>query len=140
MNTYTVSILGVIFGALVPMIVGMLWYSPILFGKKWMALVGMTDADMVTAKGSAKKAYLLSFIGALIMSYVLSLFLANLFIISIGQALYVGFFAWLGFIVPSMAGEYVYTVRPRPWSLYILHIGYQLVSALLMVAVLYFFR
>lgn len=52
--------------ALIPMIIGFIWYNPAVFGKAWMAASGMTDEKV-------KSGNMPVIFG---LSYVLSLFLA----------------------------------------------------------------
>ena len=52
--------------ALVPMLVGMLWYSKMAFGTSWMNINGFTDEDL-------KKGNMLVIMG---LSYVFSFFVA----------------------------------------------------------------
>jgi len=52
--------------ALIPMVIGFVWYSPKLFGNAWMRMVGKTEEEL--AKGNMVK--------ILGLSYLLSLFLA----------------------------------------------------------------
>lgn len=52
--------------ALIPMVIGFIWYHPKVFGKAWMAASGMTDEKMK----SGKMALIFG------LSYLLSLFVA----------------------------------------------------------------
>ncbi|MBX4197941.1 DUF1761 domain-containing protein [Candidatus Parcubacteria bacterium] len=139
MLTYSVSVWGVIIAAFVAMVIGMIWYSPFAFGKKWMALVGMTPDMMAGAKSGARTAYSISAVVSLIMMYVLGLFISNMFTPTLGEAIRVGFLAWLGFAATSMSAEYLYSVKQKPWSLYVINAGYQLAIMLAGSIILYFF-
>src|SRR5207245_630869 len=66
-----VNWIAILVMALVPMMVGFLWYSPILFAKKWMAALGIKESEMAGMKKEAPKAYAVSFIGALLTSFIL---------------------------------------------------------------------
>ncbi|MBE0642305.1 MAG: DUF1761 domain-containing protein [Bacteroidales bacterium] len=46
MNFQEVNILAVLIAALVSWAIGALWYSPLLFGKKWQHELGMTEESM----------------------------------------------------------------------------------------------
>ncbi len=37
---------GIIAGTIVAMVLGMIWYGPGVFGKKWMKAVGLTEEQM----------------------------------------------------------------------------------------------
>ena len=45
-----VNIVNVVIAAIVSFVVGMVWFSPALFGKKWIKLMKFTDAQMKAAK------------------------------------------------------------------------------------------
>lgn len=60
------NIFAVLVAALFPTVIGALWYSPILFGKAWMAASGMTE----------EKAKKTNMVVVMLVSLVLSFFLA----------------------------------------------------------------
>ena len=128
-----INILAVVVGAIINMVIGMLWYGP-LFGKQWMALMGFRKEDMGKMKASAMKAYVGAFVGALIMAYVLAHF------VKVGQAgttmdgAQIAFWAWLGFVATVGLGGVLW--EKRSWSLYCFNMAYQLVSLLVMGAIL----
>ena len=145
MYAFHIHLIGILLAAIASMILGMVWYSPVLFGVPWMKYVGMTPEVMNEAKKdpAIKKrinlGYLGTFIFALLAAYILGLFLKNMFVPSIVDAIRIGFFAWLGFVAPSMSGEYLFNTKPKPWHLYAINAGYWFVSLLLMSAILFFF-
>ncbi len=137
MYTLYVNLFAVILAAIASMGLGMLWYSSVLFGKKWMVLVGMTPEMMSSAKSSAKRAYMVSTVASLVMAYILGVFMNNLLVPNLGQALFVGFMAWLGFVATTMINEYLFSVQKKSWTLYLINVGYQLVSLLIGSAIIY---
>ena len=103
MNIY-VNPLAVIVTALIPMALGFLWYSPTSpTGRKWMKLVEMPADHMNNseAKKRATRGYIGSFIGSIVMSYILALFVSNLSVTNFLQGTAVGFLIWLGFMATS---------------------------------------
>jgi len=56
--------------ALIPMVVGFIWYHGKVFGTAWMHLVGKTEAEL--AKGNMVKILGLSYILSLILAFALS--------------------------------------------------------------------
>jgi hypothetical protein len=127
---------AIVISIVVSVVLGFLWYGP-LFGKKWMALNGMTMPDPKPGFSTMIKPMLISFVGAFFMSYVLSI------AISIGQtlgqtgiacALAIAVTNWLGFIVPihfNSAGW-----EGKPWTLFFINTGYWLVYLLVIAAVI----
>ena len=45
MHFYDLNLLAVLVAAISTMVVGFLWYSPIMFAKPWMALMGYDPND-----------------------------------------------------------------------------------------------
>lgn len=129
-----VNYLAVLIAAVASMAVGFVWYGPVLFGKAWMKLMGHTKEAMEKAKKEMGKTYTISFVGALVMAYVLTHVVAQ------GQAFYgtdpvmtglmAGFWSWLGFVAPVQMTEVLF--GSKKWNLYFINTGYQLVSLLVM--------
>jgi hypothetical protein len=66
---YQVRPLGVLLAAVATFAVGMLWYSPLVFGKAWMRLNGYTPERMVEMRRKVGRAYLVSFIAYLVLAF-----------------------------------------------------------------------
>lgn len=64
---YELNWLGIVLGALVPMVLGFIWYHPKVFGKAWMKSLKFTDEDMKT--GNMPVIFGLVFVMALTLSY-----------------------------------------------------------------------
>jgi len=56
--------------ALVPLIIGSIWYSPAVFGKTWMRVAGVTEEQ--TKSGSMIKIFGLTYLFGLFAAYLLS--------------------------------------------------------------------
>ncbi len=130
-----INYLAVIVAAVANMVLGFLWYGP-LFGKQWMALMGMTKEkmDAEKAKGGMWKVYLLAFIGSLVMAFILDhaiIFAGSYLGVSGWSAgLQGGFWNWLGFIAPVTLGSVLW--EGKSWKLWFLMNGYYLLSFLIM--------
>lgn len=108
--------------AVILWILGATWYSPALFSKPWMALVGHE-------KGNPKAAVagmIVSFIGNLILSLVLAHFVEWSGADSFGWGALIGFISWMGFIAAPLAGQSIF--EGRPFKLYAINVGYWLVG------------
>ncbi|OHA24353.1 MAG: hypothetical protein A3B11_02235 [Candidatus Taylorbacteria bacterium RIFCSPLOWO2_01_FULL_44_26] len=107
-NIWSIIVAGVVsFG------IGALWYSPVLFGKEWLALtkVGQSDIDITKTQGMWKS-YLTHFIFGLISFGVLA-FLATA--TGVGRAedgAFLGLIAWLGFSLPGNISELLWKKAP----------------------------
>ena len=69
MENFSMSWLAIIVSALVPLIVGSIWYHPKVFGTAWMHATGITEVKI--KKSSPVKSYII----ALVLSAVLSFYL-----------------------------------------------------------------
>lgn len=133
-----INYLAVLVAAVASMVVGFLWYGPI-FGKKWMALSGITRTDIDKSKDKGMgKSYLLAFIGALLTAYTLYyfIFFANTYFDKWGAmaGMASGFWAWLGFVVPLTLGSVLW--EGKSWKLWTLNNSYHLINLLLFGAIL----
>lgn len=127
-------------GAVANMIVGFLWYGP-LFGKPWSKLMGwgeMTPEKMVEIQKKARPAYIATFIGALLMSYVMAhaVIFGSTYTGTFGVigGMTAAFWYWLGIVVPVTMGTVFWD--GKPWKLWFINAGYYLVVMLIMGAVL----
>jgi hypothetical protein len=139
---YHIDIIGIVIAAVAYMIIGGLWYSPYLFGKRWMTLVGwpenMSPEEKAAKKKSANRAMGFNFVAALVMAFALERIIYNVALVTFSQNLTLAFLLWLGFTAATNITEYLYTVKPRPWELFFINQGLMLVATLLMAVILYF--
>ena len=68
-----VNIFAVLAAAISAFVLGGLWYSPVLFGKRWQALAGLSDEDLKAANPAVK--FGISFVLALVAALVFAVFL-----------------------------------------------------------------
>lgn len=126
-----VNYLAVLVAAIASYVIAFVWYG-VVFKKQWAQLTGISDMK------PAPLQMILPLLGSLMMSYVLdhSIAFGNAYVNTSGVSggLMGGFFNWLGFIVPLTLMGVVY--EKRPWKLWVLDIGFWLVSLLVMGAIL----
>ena len=108
----SVNLLAVIVAALAYYAGGALWYSPVLFGKPWMALVGLTEEKIVSAKKDAWKSYITSLAAALLISYGIARLEMYLNVLTFVGGLHVGFWSWLCFVLTTAATNGSFAGRP----------------------------
>ena len=75
MEKFYINHLAVFVCALLSLVVGALWYSPVLFFKAWQQETGLSDEQV--AKANPLKTYSLTFLLAWIISYNLAFFLGD---------------------------------------------------------------
>jgi hypothetical protein len=116
---------------LVKIVVGALWYSPVLFLRSWQRFTGVSDETM---RGGMAKGMATWILGALLMTFVLShaVYYAGAHGMAAGAA--VGFFNWLGFILVVQLDDWA--AAKRPFGLLAINAGANLVSLLIMGAIL----
>ena len=93
--------LAILLAAVASFVISAIWYSPALFGNAWMKSIGMSMKDMSKMGMSGSKmakSYVIMFVAALLMSFVLSVLIHLLGASSVQSALEVGLFVWLGFV------------------------------------------
>jgi hypothetical protein len=134
-NLARVNLWAVILAGISYLILGMLWYSPLLFGNKWIKLKGFTDEDFKTNK-PMWMITLLSFLSAAVASLVISLILGpnpnGPFGAIIGACIAVFFI--------SMSKLTSVLFENQPVRLYLLHAGFDVVAFMLMGAIIGYWR
>jgi hypothetical protein len=123
----SVNYLAVLVAAIVNYIIATIWYAAI-FRKTWQKLTGIADMQPSPVN------IILTFIGSLVLSYVLyhSIAFGNAYFKMSGIAggLMGGFFGWLGYIAPVTLTTKLY--EKKPWGLWLLDNAFWLISLLIM--------
>src|SRR5690349_398970 len=97
MSTSTgVNVLAVVVSAVVIFMLGGLWYSPVLFAKRWVALQGKSMDDM-RAMGAKPVMYVEVFICGLVTAWVLAVVIAHYGATTLAGGALVGALCWVGF-------------------------------------------
>jgi hypothetical protein len=133
-----VNYLAVLLAGVASMVVGFLWYGPMLFAKPWMKLMGHTKESIEKEKVNMGKTYGTSFVLALVTAYVLSHTMSlsqNFYNYSaVTAGLSSAFWMWLGFIMPVQATDVLF--GSKKFKLFLINTGFQLASVLVMGVVL----
>ncbi|MBS3080042.1 DUF1761 domain-containing protein [Candidatus Pacearchaeota archaeon] len=130
----SINYLAVLVAAIISMILGALWYSPLLFGNAWMKSAGLTKEFMEKHKKGMSWRYLFAFLGSLLMAYVLAHFVdytgSTTFLLGMTN----GFWIWLGFFVPVLLGSILW--EGKKLVFYFINITYHFISLLIMGGIL----
>jgi len=118
---------AVLVSALIQWILGAVWYSPALFAKPWMAMLGITPDP--SKRKSMVFGMIASFIGSLILSFVLLHTILWSGVSTWGSGAFIGFINWLGFIAAPNFAQGIY--EQRPVKLFLINSGYWLVGMLI---------
>jgi Protein of unknown function (DUF1761) len=129
-----VNYLAVLVAAIVIFGLGGLWYSPILFAKKWIALQGRTEEQERAQAAAANMPlmYISAFVCSLIIAGVLAHVMAHMASAMPINGLHgatFGFMAWLGFAAPTSYATAMFSFKSR--QLWLIDTAYNLVSFLL---------
>ncbi|MDZ7266362.1 MAG: DUF1761 domain-containing protein [candidate division KSB1 bacterium] len=127
------SPVAVLVAALVYFVLGGLWYSPLMFARPWMALVGISE-EQIRQKGGAGKAYAVAVLCSLIIAFVLAILVnqqtpANLF-----TGAQTGLMTGVGLV--AMTAFTTSTFEARPLKLFLIDAGYNVVGFILAGAIL----
>ena len=117
--------LAILAAALIQFFLGALWYS-LLFARPWMALTGHVKGER--PKGAALT-MLYSFLGGLVLCFVLAHVVLWAGATTVCRGAFVGFICWLGFVAAPLFAETIY--EKRPCRLFAINIGYWLVALVL---------
>ena len=121
---------AVIVAAVVKFLIGWGWYAPPVFGKQWAELSGRKMDDM----SGLAPAIVVQLIGDLVMAYILARFVGHYGAVKLIDGAIVGFMAWLGFVATIMLSSVFY--EKKPFQLFVINSGYQLVGIVVMGAIL----
>jgi hypothetical protein len=134
-----VNLVAVIVTAIVSFVIGMLWYSPILFGKAWLK-AGEFDKKFIQKMHKEKmgRKMVASFVGGLLMACVLSYFVVYASASGFIEGMVVGFWLWLGLIAPVLLGSILWEGRALQY--YFINVVYWLVNVAVMGGILTVWR
>ena len=121
-----ISFLSIIIVTIISIILGALWYSPLLFGNIWVKLMGFSKKDIEKGKkkGMTMK-YTIMSITSLIMIYVLAHFVDYTDSITFLKGMQTGFWIWLGFLATTMLGTVLW--EGKSFKLYLINTSYYFV-------------
>lgn len=111
---HIINIWAIIVAAIVAFVIGSVWYSPILFGKEWMALTNVTEKDVAAAKakGGMWKLYVIQIIMTLITYGVLGFIIAVASGATAADGAFMGFLVWLGFSLADIISGSLWERKP----------------------------
>lgn len=121
---HAVNNLAILVSGIILWVLGAIWYSPALFAKPWMQLLGIK-------KEEGKRDGLLlgmtaSFIGDLVLSFVLTYIIMWSNTTGFARGGVVGVLVWMGFVAAPNLPQGLY--ERRPFKLFAINSGYWLVG------------
>jgi hypothetical protein len=131
-----INSIAVIVAALIQFILGALWYSPFLFAKKWIALIGLNPET--TPKGNMPLQFGSALMAALISSHALACIISISATTTIISGALIGLFCWLGFTAATSFTTSMFSRKPI--QLWMIDEGYYLVSFVIAGSILALWR
>ena len=139
-----INYLAVLVAAIVIFVLGGLWYSPVLFAKRWIALQNRTEEQMRAQAAAANMPlmYLAAFICAFLQAWVMSAVLGHIagagHEIGVHHGAIFGALLWLGFTASTSYATALFSGKPK--QLWFIDSAYNLVSFMLAGAILAVWR
>jgi len=128
MDVSQISFIAIVLAVFANMIIGALWYSPVLFANIWMKSLGKTAEEL--HKSNANIGYGLTTLAGIVTAIILSLFMSMLESVTIGGGALIGFLAGAGI---ASARELSPTFfEGRKYTLFFISSGYHIVSLTIM--------
>ena len=104
-------------------LLGATWYSPLLFAKPWIAIVGRKQGEKPEGVITGMIA---SFVGDLILALVVAHIVGWSGGRTFGWGAFVGFLCWLGFFAAPLYPQSIY--EGRPFRYFAINGGYWLIG------------
>ena len=127
-----INYFALIVSALAAMVVGSLWYSPVLFGKQWAQLRGVTPPK--DGMKMPAREMILEFVATLVVAYVLDILVIAFGAHTPQAAILLALFVWLGFYVTQLLSEVLW--EKKPFGVFLISAGARLVNLVLMALIL----
>jgi hypothetical protein len=131
-----VNYLAVLICGAIIFVLGGLWYSPLLFAKKWIALMGLSDEDIKKAASSSNMPmmYLMAFVCGLLVSGAMAVIIGKSGDVSIISGVLLGAICWLGFAGATSFATALFSMQKK--GLWLINSAYNLVSFVIAGAIL----
>lgn len=121
-NYWAVLVVGIVM-----FLLGGLWYSPVLFAKRWTALIGKSEEELKKASAPINFAFVL--VAELVTAFVLAVIVGWAGTTTASGGATVGFLCWLG--LAGATSFMTYVLSARSVALWTIDSGYSLVSLLI---------
>lgn len=122
----TINYWAVLVAGVAQFVIGMLWYSPAMFGNAWMKMVGITKSDIEKAKKKGMAGEMIAgFVFGLVTASVLALILPVFGASDWQNTLQIVFWLWLGLMGAGSTGMVLWENRPK--ELWLLNNAYTFV-------------
>lgn len=122
-----INYLAVLVCTAIAMIVGSLWYSPILFGNAWMKGVGLKKEDI--KKGDSTKGMILGLINSFIGAVVLASLIIMTNTTTFGMGMHIGGLVSIGIVATVLLTNYTFENRSK--KVWVINSSYHIIYFLI---------
>jgi hypothetical protein len=130
---------AVIVATLAHYILGGLWYSPLLFGNKFLQIINWSPEKIAEmGNQSHAKELAIAFVLSLVLVYVLAHFVQYTKATTAMAGIQTAFWLWLGFVVTTQLPTVLF--EQRPLGLFLINVSYQFVGCAIAGAILAIWR
>ena len=140
-----VNYTAILFSGIAAMILGMLWYSPMLFGGPYMRVMGWNPKDTKKKERMMQDMgliYFITFCAALATAYCIGLLMPLLMVDTLDGAFRIAFLLWLGFMLPVALGSSLFSGKmgSDKWTLLGITAGHYLIGIMLTASIMFSVR
>jgi uncharacterized protein DUF1761 len=126
--SFAVNYVAVVVATVAALIVGFIWFMPMVFGSRWLAYLGRPGEQLRPGPE-----FVLSIASAFVNAWTLAVLALNLKAASAMDGVVVGVLVWLGFFVTVTTANTV--IAKRPWGLWAIDVGHALVAQVAMAVI-----
>jgi hypothetical protein len=123
-----VNLAAVLVCGVIIFVLGGFWYSPLLFAKKWIALMGLSEEDIKKGASSSNMPlmYAMAFVCGLLVSGAMAIIIGKCGETSILGGALLGGICWLGFAGATSFATALFSMQNK--QLWLINSAYNLVS------------
>ena len=126
---------AVVVSGIVIFMIGGLWYSRLLFAKRWVALMGKSEEDLKQAAPGARP---FVFVCALLTAWAFAVILNHFSPVTPLRAILLAGLCWVGFAAATSYGTAMFSGTPK--ALWLINSGYNLISFIAAALILAYWR
>ena len=126
MTLPVVNNVAVVVSGVAIFVLGGLWYSPLLFAKRWVALIGKTEEELKATAGAMPLNYVFVFLCGLVTSWIMALVVGNFAPAGALDGAKIGALCWVGFAGATSYGTALFGGKPK--ALWLIDSGFNLVA------------
>lgn len=134
MQTLDINLVAVVVAGAATFALGALWYSPWLFGRIWVAALGLTPEQVAEQKKTAGPAYAVTLLCWLVMAAALAVLIQRIDITTAQGGIKLAVLCWLGFAATVGLSGHMFSGRRL--GVFLVDASFQLTSLVAMGAIL----